>query len=76
MLVRGVLAFMVIASQHPIVSGLSGGSNLGAEVVAFCDLADQTIVISSGEGGFSTLSSPAFIEEWKQVNVANTDVLV
>ena len=40
---RGVVvAFMVITSQHPIVSGLSGRSDLGAEVVAFCTLADKT----------------------------------
>lgn len=37
-----VVAFMVITSQHPIVSGLSGRSDLGAEVVAFCTLADKT----------------------------------
>lgn len=42
-----MLAFMVIASQHPIVSWLSGRSNLGAEVVTFCTPADQAIVISS-----------------------------
>lgn len=40
---------MVIASQHPIVSGLSGGSNLGAEIVAFCTLEHQTTVILSAE---------------------------
>lgn len=37
-----VVAFMVIATQHPIVIGLSGRSNLGAEVVVFCTPADQT----------------------------------
>ncbi len=37
-----VVAFMVIASQHPIVSGLSGRSNLGAEFVAFRTMTDQT----------------------------------
>lgn len=59
---EAVVAFMVIASQHPIVSGLSGRSNLGAEVVAFCTLADQTIVISSRAGDSATLSCLVFIE--------------
>lgn len=66
---EAVVAFMVIASQHPIVNGLSGRSNLGAEVVAFCTLADQTIVISSGAGGSTTLSCLVFIDFWKQVNI-------
>lgn len=43
---KGGLAFMVIASQHPIVIRLSGWSNLGAEVVPFCTRAGRTIVIS------------------------------
>lgn len=47
----GVYAFMVIGCQHPIVRGLSSGSNLGTEVVAFCALAHQTIVIFSGVWG-------------------------
>lgn len=59
---RGVLAFMVIASQHPIVSRLSGRSNLGAEVVAFCTMADQAIVISSEAGGSATLLCLVFID--------------
>lgn len=53
---------MVIASQHPIVIGLSGRSNLGAEVDVFCTLAEQTIVISSGAGGSDTLSCLVFWE--------------
>lgn len=57
-----VVAFMVIASQHPIVIGLSGRSNLGAEVDVFCTLAEQTIVISSGAGGSDTLSCLVFWE--------------
>ena len=56
-------------SQHPIVSGLSGRSNLAAEVVTFCTPADQTIVTSSGAGGSAALSRLVFIESWKQVNV-------
>lgn len=55
--------FWVIASQHPIVSGLSGGSNLGAEVVLLCTLTDQTIVICSGAGGSAAHSRWVFIEE-------------
>lgn len=43
---------MVIASQRPIVSGLSSGSNLGAEVVEFCTTTGKTIVISSRAGGW------------------------
>jgi len=64
-----MLAFIVIACQHRIVSGLSGRSNLGAEVVAFCSLADQTIVISSGVGSSAPLSCLLCIEFFKQVNV-------
>lgn len=60
-----VVAFMVIASQHPIVSGLSGWSNLGVEVVAFCTLADQTIVISSGAGALLHLHA------WSLLNSGN-----
>lgn len=60
---RGGRFFLVIASQHPIVSGLSGRSNLGAEVVVLCTLADQTIVICSGAGSSAALSCWVFIEE-------------
>lgn len=49
---REVVAFMEIASQHPIVSGLSGRSNLGAEVVVFCTLADQKSCHIQWSNGF------------------------
>lgn len=49
-LVRG-LAFMVIASQHPFIRWLSGGSDFVVEVFVCCNLAGQTFVKSSGGTG-------------------------
>lgn len=62
-----VVAFMVIASQHPIVSGLSGRSNLGAEFVAFCTMTDQTYCHIQGSRGLCyTFMPESFPDFWNQ----------
>lgn len=66
-----VVAFMVIASQHPIVSGLSGRSNLGAEVLAFCTLEDQTYChIQWSRGLMLHFHAWPLLQIWKQENIS------
>lgn len=60
---------MVIASQHPFISWLSGRSNLVARVVVCCTLAGHAIVISSGARGSATRSWLVFIEFGEEVKV-------
>lgn len=66
-----VVAFMVITSQHPIVSGLSGRSDLGAEVVGFLHPGRQDLLSYPVEqGGPATLPCLVFIEFREQVKVS------
>lgn len=58
-----VVALMAIASQHPIVSGLGGRSNLGAEVVVFCILAEQKSYPVRPTGGVCSVCSS--LNRWR-----------